>query len=352
MVSATTASERARNAKRTRRPVARRLNASTSKIPRVILLEMRGAPLPARGPRRSSAADEKLPAEAPSRNGKSKPPPRARDPLLAAICHDLRAPLAAVTMGTNFVLQTACQDEESGRARRILEAMLRSCAQMERLVRNFADLSEIEGDAVVLREGHHDAGEMLDFAAEASGSAAAARAITIVVSKAATPIVVFCDRERLLRAIGHVVENALKFAPDGSEVSLAVSEHAGTVSFRVSDRGVGLSPQVRRKLFDRQWHAKRANRVGAGFGLAIARGFMHAHGGQLTVESRRNVLTVFMLSLPRDGASGPTSAGRRTDGPRSTVRRARGGADASATRRRRRLSGDSETRLSSGRRRR
>src|SRR5262249_35110372 len=75
----------------------------------------------------------------------------ARDPLLAAICHDLRAPLAAVTMGANFVLQTVPEeDPASGRSRRVLQAILRSCKQMERIVRDFGDLSEIEGHALAL----------------------------------------------------------------------------------------------------------------------------------------------------------------------------------------------------------
>src|SRR3954454_18421960 len=106
---------------------------------------------------------------------------RARDPLLAAICHDLRAPLAAVTMGANFVLQTTQREEENARSVKILEAMLRSCTQMERLIRNFADLSEIEGDAVTLRLGLHDAGEMVELAAEAIGEAARARSVTVEV---------------------------------------------------------------------------------------------------------------------------------------------------------------------------
>src|SRR6185369_9247371 len=89
------------------------------------------------------------------------------DSLLASICHDLRAPLAAVTMGANFVLQTTPEGED-GRSRRVLQAILRSCKQMERIVRDFGDLSEIEGDAVYLRLGVHDPGEMLEIAAEAA----------------------------------------------------------------------------------------------------------------------------------------------------------------------------------------
>src|SRR5688572_27862527 len=211
---------------------------------------------------------------------------KGRDPLLAAICHDLRAPLAAVTMGTNFVLQTTANDEQHARSRRILEAMLRSCAQMERLVRNFADLSEIESDAVVLRFGIHDPGEMLDMVREAETTAAAARHVEVEVKKPELPLTIECDRDRVLRALVHLLENAIKVAPEGTRVTLSVSERDGKATFAVVDRGIGLTPQVRRNLFDRQFHARRANRVGAGHGLAIARGFAQAHRGSLSVESR------------------------------------------------------------------
>lgn len=221
-----------------------------------------------------------------------------RDPLLSAICHDLRAPLAAVTMGANFVLQTLDEGDAAARPRKILEAMLRSCAQMERLVRNFADLSEIEGNAVYLRTGTHDAGEMLDLAAEAASEAAEARSIHVEVDRPSTHVHLVCDRDRMLRALHHLLDNAIKHAPEASTVTLSVSHKGNDVTFCVLDRGGGLSAQTRRNLFDRHWHAKRASRVGAGFGLAIARGFAQAHGGRLAVDSRPGH-TMFSLVVPK-----------------------------------------------------
>lgn len=226
---------------------------------------------------------------------------RGRDPLLAAICHDLRAPLAAVTMGANFVLQTTQRDDENARSVKILEAMLRSCSQMERLIRNFADLSEIEGNSLELRLGSHDAGEILDLSAESFREAAKARSVTIEVVKPEERVTLRCDRERLLRALGHIVENAVKHAPEGSEVTLCVELRDDTVSFVVVDRGPGLSREVRKNLYDRHWHAKRANRVGAGFGIAIARGVVAAHGGRFDFESRPDERTAFTLFTPKDG---------------------------------------------------
>ena len=165
---------------------------------------------------------------------------RGRDPLLAAICHDLRAPLASVTMGAGFVLQSTPDDEANARQRRILLAMLRSCAQMERLVRNFADLSEIEAGAVDLRIGEHDVRETLLIAVERARETAEARRIGFDVD-APEHVILACDRERVLRAIGQLVDNAVRHAPEGSTVKLTANATDGEVAVRVTDEGPGPS---------------------------------------------------------------------------------------------------------------
>jgi signal transduction histidine kinase len=213
-------------------------------------------------------------------------------------------------MGANFVLQTMGKAGDA-RSRRILEAMLRSCTQMERLVRNFADLAEIEGGHVDLRVGVHDAGEMLEIVAQTTADHARTRSVAIEINRPDPPVVVSCDRERFLRALGHVVENAIKFAPDGSTVTIEALPAASGVRFEVIDRGIGLSEEVKANLFDRAWHARRASRVGAGFGLAIARGFVVAHGGTLEVTSNPGIETIFSLSLPRNEAKARVSSGHR-----------------------------------------
>ncbi|MBX3260761.1 MAG: HAMP domain-containing histidine kinase [Labilithrix sp.] len=250
-------------------------------------------------------AAAKAGAEAAAKAGSARKKERAKDPLLAAICHDLRAPLAAVTMGANFVLQTTPEDEASGRSRRVLQAILRSCKQMERLVRDFGDLSEIESDALELRMGIHDSGQMLEMAAEAARQNALARNIEIAVRRAEPPPLLRCDRERMLRAIAHVLDNAVRFSPDGGSVSLTEEVRDGDVRISVSDQGPGLSEETLANLYDRTWHAKRAERVGAGLGLAIVKGFLRAHGGRIEIATTPGA-TTFTLVLPRDGAA-PTN---------------------------------------------
>ncbi|MBX3229617.1 MAG: HAMP domain-containing histidine kinase [Labilithrix sp.] len=226
-----------------------------------------------------------------------------KDPLLAAICHDLRAPIAAVTMGANYVLQTTPENEASGRSRRVLQAILRSCKQMERIVRDFGDLSEIEGHAVELRLAVQEAGELAAIAAEGAREAALAKDVDVVVAPPETPLLVRCDRERMLRALAHLLDNAVRFAPPATRVSVAVRDEGADVRFAVTDRGSGLDEETRANLYDRTWHAKRADRVGAGLGLAIVRGFVAAHGGRVDVDAAPGSATTFSIVVPKERVS-------------------------------------------------
>jgi signal transduction histidine kinase len=227
-------------------------------------------------------------------------PTAGKDPLLAAICHDLRAPIAAVTMGANYVLTTTPENEASGRSRRVLHAILRSCKQMERIVRDFGDLSEIESNAVELRLGVQDAGELTAIAAQGLREAASSKNVDIVVEPPEAPVLIRCDRERMQRALSHLVDNALRFAPPNTTVRLTVQEDGGSARVSVVDRGPGLDEETRANLYDRTWHAKRADRVGAGLGLAIVRGIASAHGGRVELSLAP---TTFTLVLPKEPIS-------------------------------------------------
>lgn len=229
-------------------------------------------------------------------------PQRKRDPLLAAICHDLRAPLAAVTMGANFVLQTTPESDESSRSRRVLQAILRSCKQMERLVRDFGDLSEIESNAVELQPSVSDAGAMLEQVAESARPSGLARHVLIEVKHPAEPVPLRCDHDRMLRALAHVLDNAIRVSPDGATVLVCVDATDGRVRFTIRDQGPGIPEETLAHLYDRSWHAKRADRSGAGLGLAIARGILQAHGGRVTVDSKPGQ-TTFELTLPKEGVT-------------------------------------------------
>lgn len=226
-------------------------------------------------------------------------------PLFATIGHDLRAPLAAITMGATFARRQTPEGPETERTRRVLDAVLRSCGQLERLIRNFSDLSSIEDEHVELRTDTHDAGELLELAARGS-TEATAKGVTVELERPDGPSFVTCDRDRILRALVHLVDNAVAASPEGGAVELSICEDGDTIAFLVEDRGSGFSSEARER-FD----ARGALRVGRpplsaghGFGLAVAGGFATAHGGALQLLANEGATTL-RLAVPRGGPPRP-----------------------------------------------
>src|SRR5262249_50881558 len=121
---------------------------------------------------------------------------------------------------------------------------------------------------------------------------------TLAVTKPSHALVFRCDHDRLLRALGHLIDNALRFAPDSTPIVLGAREDGERVRFDISDNGPGLSEETQEHLFDRTWHAAHADRAAAGLGLAIARGIAIAHGGDVELTSKKEP-TSFSLWIPK-----------------------------------------------------
>lgn len=223
------------------------------------------------------------------------------EPLLSSVCHDLRAPLAAVQMGAGFVLQSTPEAPANERSRKILAAVLRSCAQMDRLLRNFSDLAHLEADDVVLERATHDARIIAEVAISTNEELATSRNVSLVLDVPESSVHVRADRERLSRGLGHLVENAIRHGPTGATVEVSVASDGDVVRFVVRDEGTGLPENVRTHLFDRAWHSTRAGRTGTGLGLAIARGFAELHGGEVRFEGGEGGPNRFVLEVPRAG---------------------------------------------------
>jgi signal transduction histidine kinase len=110
---------------------------------------------------------------------------------------------------------------------------------------------------------------------------------------------VWADRDRILQVLSNLIGNALKFTRQGGvTVEVALGDNPREVLFSVHDTGPGISADGLDHLFDRFWQQSRSDRRGAGLGLAIARGIVTAHGGQIWVESRLGEGSVFYFTVP------------------------------------------------------
>jgi len=112
-------------------------------------------------------------------------------------------------------------------------------------------------------------------------------------------MVIQADVHKLQRVVANLLDNAVKYTPQGGTIKLSAILTGSTVKVSVSDTGPGISPEHISSLFKRFYRAdKSRSEPGSGLGLSLAQAIVHAHGGQISVHSVRDESTVFTVNLP------------------------------------------------------
>jgi heavy metal sensor kinase len=214
----------------------------------------------------------------------------------ADAAHELRTPLAALRGSIEVALRGERTPEEY---RRVLASDLE---EVERLIRLAEDLLLLSRSlaAPELPRARVDLEPLLLEAFDA-GVRLGQPAGVVVRIQAAAPAAVRGDAAALRRALGNLVENAVKYTPRGGKVELGLTSSDGSAIVAVSDTGVGIDPADSRRIFEpfvRLDAARGRDIGGAGLGLAIARSIVAAHRGALEVESRPGAGSRFTIRLP------------------------------------------------------
>jgi signal transduction histidine kinase len=216
---------------------------------------------------------------------------RARDEILAVVSHDLRGPLHAISLATE-----ALKDEVTGPAARYLGAIERASTRAERLITDLLEASAIENGALQLARAPIDAGAILRQAAAEHELLAKESGGRIVTHIPDEPVLVQADRDRVLQVLGNLIGNSLKHAK-GAPIEISVERKEDAAILAVKDNGPGIAPKELPHIFDRYWTG-RTRKGGAGLGLAIAKGIVSAHGGNIAVDSQQGHGARFSFTLP------------------------------------------------------
>ena len=221
-----------------------------------------------------------------------------REHLLALVSHDLKNPLAALTISVQLLKQAAPPGSEGDLVRRHAGIIERSAVRMDRLVTDLADLAWIESGRFVLAREHLLAEMVLREALDAHQGIASASGVVLVATTTAPGLRLFADRHRVSQVLANLISNAIKFSPATATVSVFVETRDGGVTFRVHDAGPGIPEDHREKLFDRFWQAAETAQKGTGLGLSIAKAIVEAHGGTIRVESTPGNGSTFSFTIP------------------------------------------------------
>jgi signal transduction histidine kinase len=214
--------------------------------------------------------------------------------------HELRTPIAALANFTEL-LQGPAGAEPATRD----EFLDESAAQVERLgwiTAHLLDLSRIEMGLVALDRAPHGAGDLVEGSVLPHRLAADARGIALVIDGSMPGETVCCDGRRLEMALGNLVDNAVKFTPEGGTVTVGAEATGAAVRFWVADTGPGIDPEETDRLFERFFRGRAAVLTGApgsGLGLAIVRAVARAHGGRAWAEAREGGGSRFVVEVPR-----------------------------------------------------
>lgn len=225
---------------------------------------------------------------------------KARDEMLGIVSHDLRNPVGTAFTAAGLLLDLL-PEAEQGIQRTHLGIIRRSAERANRLIDDLLDVTRIDaGRLSVLREPVA-AAALLGGAKEILEPAAEKAEIALRILPSPGLPRVLADEGRVLQLFSNLGGNAIKFTPAGGTVSIGAAREAGgedSVRFSIQDAGSGIPPEQLPHLWDRFWQATHGDRRGAGLGLAISRGIVEAHGGEISVQSAVGEGSCFSFTLP------------------------------------------------------
>lgn len=219
----------------------------------------------------------------------------AREDLMGIVAHDLRNPLHAISIQATYLQKSASSDK----AREQAASILSTTAGMARLISSMLDVASMEAGQFSVTTTKCDVDEIMRASMRVFGAVASSKEIHLVPRVQHAGLAIRADRERVLQLLSNLLGNALKFAPQGSEVGLTVERRQEAVCFAISDAGPGIQAEHLQHIFDRFWKRETEGRKGTGLGLFIAKGIIEAHGGQISVESVPGRGTTFYFTLPK-----------------------------------------------------
>ncbi len=218
-----------------------------------------------------------------------------RTALLNAVSHDLRTPLASIIASAGSLRQRDIDWSVDDRVE-FASAIENEADRLNRLVGNLLDLSRIEAGSLRPEKGWYDIGALIREVAGRLRSVAASHVLTLDVSPGLPPL--HFDYVELDQVVTNLIENAIKYTPPGTEITVSAHREGDTIEVEVTDHGPGISPEAVPHLFDAFYRAPRTPAAGSGLGLAVAKGLIEAHGGTIRAENRREGGARFVFTLP------------------------------------------------------
>jgi signal transduction histidine kinase len=256
--------------------------------------------------KREAAARARLEAERAAAERAS----RQKDQFLAALSHELRTPLTSILLWSDMLLKKPLPPETSRRGIETIDL----CARHEaRLVDNVLEMSRLVTGTAMLDPTAVDFGEIVAESVTEVAGLATERGVQIACSAQPGQWSGVADRARLRHILYNLLENAVKFTPQGGHADVTIEGGDAEVRIRVSDTGLGFEADTGSMLFERFEQGDPSStrvRGGLGLGLALAKAMVELHGGAITAASGGiGRGATFTIALPHTRAGSTAASG-------------------------------------------
>lgn len=221
-----------------------------------------------------------------------------KNQLLSTVSHELRTPLASIKgFATTLLRQDVRWDEAT--QREFLQIIEEESNRLEELIDNLLDMSQVEAGALRIQREPAQLRRLVREAVE--NAQRRTEGHWFVVDLPAELPRVWGDPRRIRQVLNNLLENAIKYAPNGGQITVTCEADADAVTVNIADQGQGIPPEFLERIFDRFFQVDGASTRktgGSGLGLAIAKAIVEAHGGMIWAESHDGHGSIFHFTLP------------------------------------------------------
>jgi PAS domain S-box-containing protein len=221
--------------------------------------------------------------------------------FVSMVAHEIKSPLNSILMQLNVVLD-GLAGELTEKQRQILQRNSDRIKSLTTLSTELLDLSKIESGLINQDREKLDLVELLKGQVEFFRDKANSRSIHLTMKKTKTKIHIMGNRTNIEEVLSNLISNAIRYSPDGGEITVWVDEKSDCAKIVVSDTGLGIPEKELAHIFDRFFRVKNEKTRyidGTGLGLAIVKSIVEAHHGTIEVESQVDKGTRFSVYFPK-----------------------------------------------------
>jgi two-component system phosphate regulon sensor histidine kinase PhoR len=229
---------------------------------------------------------------------------RIRKDFVINVSHELRTPLASIQGYTETLMDGALEDPAHNM--RFLGIIRHNAERLARLTEDLLTLSRIEQRRQKFEFGWARLDALMRDAIDSMRPMADKKRIHLAVEPGAEGFESYCDSEAVLQIVGNLLDNAIKYTPDGGTITVGAHPAGEFFELFVRDNGIGIPEEDLPRLFERFYRVDKARSRelgGTGLGLAIVKHLVAAHNGSMRVESHVNQGTTFFFTLPAGEAA-------------------------------------------------